>query len=201
MTGLPRLPGPCGPGPGNEPVEADTYQCSLGLGLQATVDSARRITHALGLRPYRVHLTWARRSSRQVYEVVRQIELMPVVVSPVDDLDWELTTAGRQATGDLVLSEVSPAQVTKDDLLGHLDGEPVGDGVEFWYEVTQRKRCPTDPEPSPGRYTPSGVPGYDAPGFQWVVRLTSQQNPRGPADQVQRDQTWTRSRWGTSVRR
>ena len=37
MTGLPRLPGPCGPGPGNEPVEADTYQCSLGLGLQATL--------------------------------------------------------------------------------------------------------------------------------------------------------------------
>lgn len=189
-----RGPRSCAPGPGNLPVADSAYLCSLGVQLQATVDSARRISHELGLRPYRVVLIWATRDARQRFQVVRELELMPVQVSPVDDLAWDLQTAGRQVNGDLILSEISPAQVSKEDLLGYLDGQPVPDGTEFWVEVTQRTVCAGDPEHEPGRYTPSGLPGLDGPGFQWVMRVTSQQNPRAAAGVADRDQTWSPAR-------
>jgi hypothetical protein len=159
------------------------YQCSLGVSLQRTVDGARRIAHQLGLRPYRVTLTWAKRDGRERYQVIHSIELTPVQVDAVEDVGWDLTIAGRQFQGSLVLSKVSPAQVTEYQLRGQWDTSATPDDVEFFYEITRIPRCSSDEPVYPQRYTPVGAPGLDPSGFQWIIQLAAQQNPRGPEGQ------------------
>lgn len=174
----------CEPGPWNDPVTDAQYQCSLGVRLQTTVDSARRISHQLGLRPYRVRLIWAQRDTRERFQVIDQIELTPVRVDAVEDVGYDLGIAGRQLVGDLVISQVSPAQVREYQLRGKMaDGQDPPDDVEFFYELERLPRCQQDAPIAPQRYTPIGKPGFDAPGYQWIVRLAAQQNPRGPEGQ------------------
>ena len=190
----------CQPGPGNAPITDRAYQCSLGVSLQRTVDSARRIVHQMGLQPYRVKLIWAKRDSRERYQVIQEIELVPVQVDAVEDLSLDLTMVGRQLTGNLVLSKVSPAQVTEYQLRGKLepDQDPPDD-VEFFYEVSRIPRCVTDPPVAPTRFTQSGKPGWDALGYQWIVQLVAQQNPRGPEGQLpDRDGAFRPQRAGPS---
>lgn len=179
------LASPCQPGPANTPITDRAYQCSLGVSLQTTVDSARRISHQLGLRPYRVRLIWAKRDSRERYQVIQEIELTPVQVSAVEDIGYDLTMVGRQLVGQLVLTQVSPAQVQEYQLRGKLSPtEDPPDDVEFFYEVQRIARCATDKLSSPARFTPTGKPALDSTGFQWVVELSAQQNPRGPEGQL-----------------
>lgn len=181
---------PCSPGPANTPVTDAQYRCSLGVSLQGTVDGARRVVHALGLRPYRVALVWAERGARERYRAIRELELTPVQVTPVEDLEYGLTQAGRQVDGTLVVSQISPAQVQEWELRGKVNGgEDPPDDVEFFWEITRHPRCPDD-RVRPGRYTPVGLPGYDGPGFQWVVTLAAQQNPRAPDGTPDRDQAF-----------
>ena len=187
-----RVDAACAPTPNNAPITDAQYQCSIGVELQCTLDGARRIYHELGLRPYRVTLNWARRNSRQRFEIFKQIELTPVRVDAIQNVNWSMSDVGRDESGDLVLSEVSPQQVNDNDLRGRLDGEAVEDpDVSFWYEISRIPRCPSDAKIEPGRYTAVGLPGFDGEGWQYLVRLRAQNNTRLPEDTDQRDRDGT----------
>jgi len=191
-------PGVCAPGPANVPITDEEYANSLGVCLQDAVDSARKIQHDLGLRPYRVRLVWWERDGRQRFtKIYRELELTPVQVSTFNDLDWELTEAGMQDQGDLLLSEISPVQVDQATLLGKIDGADPPPGVEFFYEVQQIGRCVGTPPINPGRFTPTAIPYLDGEQFQYFMVIGSQNHPRAAApgpDTPDRDNTFKPAR-------
>lgn len=199
LTGAVEAVGGCTTGPGNVPVSDVDYRSSFAVCAQPIVDEARRVVHELGLRPYRVFLTWIRRNARQRYtdaDVVRKIELMPVKVGPFDGVRWELSPVGMYDDGLVQLTQVSPSQVDDRTLLGKLDGDDPPPDVEFFYEVERIGRCP-DEDVQPGRYTPAAVPYLDAERFEYVVVLDTQQNARAKqanADTVDGDNTFKPAR-------
>ena len=156
----------CGPGPtadeqlpGNEPVSDEEYRCSLGVRLQGAIDRARRIPHALGFRPYRVFLVWQERERDREWRSVCEMELIPVRLMALDRVDLELSEVGLNPEGAIQLREISPAQVTEDDLRGFLNGEKWGSNTidrQFFYEVRLHERC--TPQDVPGRVFPAGGP-------------------------------------------
>lgn len=178
-TGLPvPAPGVCAPGPENVPNTDDDLVGSLGVCLQSAVDGARGIVHDLGLRGYRVWLVWRKRNRQQRAEEIRRVELFPVLVSSTAALDWESSASGMQASGDLVVTEISPAQVSGRELFGYIDDRARDPDVEFFYEIERRERCPTEPNTVPGRFTPASLPYYDAENFQYTITVTDQEGAR-----------------------
>lgn len=173
--------GVCSPGPGNEPVSDAEYARSLGVCLQDSLDQARRLQHELGLRAYRVKLVWVKRDRRQRYsETLREVELVPVNISSFTGIGWQANFLGMDNDqGELVLTEISPAQVDFDDLQGKWEGEDPPHDVRFFYEIQQLQRCEGGPPIKPGRYTPASLPAYLADDFQWTIVLTSQIVHRG----------------------
>lgn len=179
QTGQPvPAPGICGPGPENVPNTDGDLVGSLGVCLQTAVDGARGIVHDLGLRGYRVWLVWRKRDRKQRAEELRRVELFPVLVSSTAAIDWESSFSGMRASGDIVLTEISPAQVSGRELFGYIDDRTRDPDVEFFYEVERRERCPSDPNSVPGRFTPASLPYYDAENFQYVITLTDQEGAR-----------------------
>lgn len=170
----------CQPGPNNEPV-ADSSGRAPGYSpaAQAAVDLARRELHRVGQRGYRVFLVWQERERGGQYRELKRIELMPVRVQGVSDVDWTGDVSGMAREGSLELSEISLAQVSEHDLMGRLDQRDPEDGVEFFYEIVRYARC-ADDKPEPMRYTPAGLPEYDIADLQWVIQVQDQHNPRGP---------------------
>lgn len=177
-------PGPCGPTAANAPISDSAYQCSLGVSLQAQIDMARRQTHLLGLRPYRVSLVWQERNRiKGEWIEVHRIELMPVRVRTMEDLALEVGPAGNFFSGPLKLDEVSLQQVDEATLRGYRGGEPWAGGHserEFFYEVQMRRRCAGDPEPMRHRFTLGGAVHCDGESFEYVLRLVPQIVQRGP---------------------
>lgn len=186
----------CGPGPaaeeqlpGNEPVEDAAYRCSLGVSLQPALDRVRRIPHVLGLRPYRVFLVWQQRNRDRVWETVAEMEVVPVVLRALDSVDLSLSQVGLQPDGGISLSEISPSQVTEDDLRGFFDGKLWGADTidkQFFYEVRLHERCVSDPDN--GRILPAGTkrrrfiigsePYFDGSSHQFRVGLVDQEIAR-----------------------
>jgi hypothetical protein len=173
-------PGICAPGPGNEPITDAEYQGSSAVCLQATIDAARRQSHLLGFRPYRVKLVWVKRDNSQRFtQVLREIELVPVLISTLTGQAWQATTLGAdEGPGDLSISEISPAQVNDLDLLGKINGSDVDYDVDFFYEIQQIPRCAGD-NPRPYRFVPSSLPHYSAEDYQWAINVVAQNNARG----------------------
>lgn len=184
----------CKGGPGNAPVEST---CNLMKLIQPTIDMARRQNHVLGLRQYRCFLVWQRRNSRQRFEEIKRIELMPVMMETVTSsyttpVGLELGPAGLHAEGGLRLSEVSPAQVSEYDLLGKLDGRDLTRDEEFFYEVMHNPWCANDQQTRLQRYTLKGIPFHNAEKFCWEIELTDQELPRLPeGSRPDRDATHT----------
>lgn len=176
-------PGPCGPTSANAPIPDSALYCSPGVLLQPAIDAARRQVHLLGLRPYKVSLVWQRfdRARKDWIEDMR-IELMPVLVQTMEDVDLELGAAGQFFTGPLKLREISPQQVNESQLRGYRGGEAWANGHserEFFYEVQQRRRCAGDPEPMRHRFTNAGAIHLEAESFEYVVKLVPQIVQRG----------------------
>lgn len=180
----------CPRGPGveqnepNQPVEG--YGSSVLVGLQGAVDAARKISHTIGARPYRMFMVWQQRNREREFEQVRCLELLPVKVRALDVVDLELSQAGIAPDGAILIREVSPAQVTEDDLRGFLDGELWGHDNpdrEFFYELVLSERCE-----DPSRLVPSGTkrrrfalgtePFLDASRLQWRFGLVDQRIAR-----------------------
>ena len=172
---------PCGPGPGNVPITDCEYQNSPVVTALAAIDLARREAHRAGARPYRVRLVWEKRNARQKFERQREVELVPVLISdaaPIHAVNWDSTEWARRRNGDLLLTQISPRQVTEDELRGRLNGEPVPPGWRFFYEVERIPLCPTDVQTKRERYTPAGVPELVI--SEWVIRISVQDNNPGP---------------------
>lgn len=191
-TGLPE--GECA---GNEPAFPDvptgdpctdpgTFQETLGVEEQCAVDEARREGyHVTGLRPYRVFLVWRRRrrDTDGDHDVIKRLELIPVNVVALDSADLELTVVGLDAIGPLQLTQISPAQVSDNDLRGKLDGRNLNPTEEeFFYEI-RHEPFPGQIEPFRRRYILAAEPHHDAIGFQYVVSLRTQATQTGPNDE------------------
>ena len=176
--------------PANTPPPLTSLECTIGARLQAVVDRARRIPHALGYRPYRVRLVWQEQDSvTGKWLENASLELMPVNVDSVGSIDIIVSEAGQTPQGNLRLTGISPVQASGDTLLGFRDGEPWGnDRVdrEFFYEIQRIKSCEADQETRTFRLVPNGSPELDADSNQWVVRLTDQ---FGGRDRDLNDQT------------
>jgi hypothetical protein len=176
--------------PGNIPVTDAEYQCSFGVNFQPVLDSARRIVHAAGLRPYRVFLVWQQRNRQRIWEEVHRCELTPVRV--VNPEGIELTTAvwGEDIQGGYTLEEVSPAQVDQDTLHGYLNGTDWAEKSterEFFYEIMLHQRCPGAPlTPKRRRFIIAGEPYLNGQRFYWRVELLEQKvaRSRGGVDQT-----------------
>lgn len=170
-------PGICAPGSGNLPVADQFGMPPAAVQGQAAVDRARRELHVVGQRGYRVWLVWRVRERGGVYRELKRIELMPVKVDGISEVDWVGDSSGFRHDGGIRLTEVSLAQVSEHDLMGRLNRTDPEDGVEFFYEVCRYSRCPDD-APVPQRYTVAGLPEYDVQNYQWVVVLTDQHNSK-----------------------
>lgn len=168
--------------PENEPVSDESYQCGFGVSLQATVDRVNRITHELGLRPYRVFLVWQERNeqSRDFVEVYR-LELTPVRMVSLDSVDLQLSQAGLSADGGVALREISPRQVSEDTLRGWLNGQRWGHDDpdrEFFYEIVLHPRCSADPAQRRRRFIIGSEPHFEGAAFEFRVGLVDQEADR-----------------------
>lgn len=173
----------CGPGPGNVPVDDCTYQRSLGVRLQGTVDRARRISDRLGFSPYRVMLVWQERAPKRDWREVYRLELVPSKVLDMSAVARELGESGNYANGSIRVTEVSPAQVSEGMLRGQLPAGVQWGGDthdrEFFIEVQRAKRCATDAENPRHRFILGSEVHHDAEQFMFTFVLTAQQVPRG----------------------
>lgn len=171
----------CGATPGNNGAVL-SVQCSFGTSLAGIVDWAGRMKADMGLVPYRVFLVWEKRVDGEEYTEARRIELMPVELRGLNEVRIVLGSDGRAPDGQVLLVGVSPAQVTQDDLLGHVEGRAWdGDGERFFVETKLHERCAGRTKPQPWRWTIDGVPELrvgKAP-HGWMVRLTDQRVARG----------------------
>lgn len=177
---------PCGVdpcGPGQIPVTEAEYQCSLGVRLQPTIDRARRLSHRLGFRPYRVMLVYQERGRQREWREVYRLELMPCRVVAMDSVGRELGENGNYADGQMRLTEVSPQQVTEPMLRGQLPagvqwGADTHDR-ELFFEVQRMRRCRTDPENPRHRFVLGSEIHHDAEQMFFTFVLVAQQTPRG----------------------
>jgi hypothetical protein len=176
----------CGPVPEAGPCgDLGSYHDSLGVDLQCDIDDARREGyHTTGLRPYRVFLVWRKRQRDQppdrAFKVIKRVELVPVNLVALDTTDLELTSVGLDAIGGVSLTQISPGQVSDDDLRGKLDGRDLnGSEEEFFYEIVHRT-FPGQSTPPRRRYILAGEPHHDGEGFQYVVNLRTQAADLGP---------------------
>lgn len=179
------------PLPGNVPTSDAEYRCSLGVRLQPAVDRGRQVNHRLGLRPYRVFLVWQERGRNRDWTEKCRLELTPVRVLGLDGVDLELSEAGLQPEGGIKLREVSPSQVTEDDLRGFLGGSKWGADTidrEFFYELALHDRC-VDRTVGGGtkrrRFILGSEPFYDGPNFEFRVGLVDQEIARDRRDRDQ----------------
>lgn len=170
-------------------------RCSLLVARQSQIDQARLREHQLGLRPYRVQLVWQVQSqvtgkwSSAEVDGGRELELLPVLVRGIGNLDMIVEQSGRGDKGLVTLLEISTAQVDEGVLVGWRDGVDWAENNqqrEFFYEIwlddPRAGACPGDSSPTKRRrMIPAGAPELDAPNFQWKVRLTDQFGERSSA--------------------
>ena len=148
----------CGAGASNLPVV--NIACAPLIGLFGVQDMARRLKASLGGTPYRVFIVWERLADGgEEWVDARRVELMPVEVRGLNEVIIELTPSGSSFEGEVVLINVSPRQVTQDDLLGRMEGAAWdGDGCRFFYEIVQHQLCQGRAEPTRLRCVPKGHP-------------------------------------------
>jgi hypothetical protein len=136
-----------------------------------------------------VFLVWRRRrrdiAPDRPQRIIKRVELVPVNVVALDATDLELTAVGLDAIGGLTLTQISPRQVSDDDLRGKLDGRDLeGSEEEFFYEVLHRQ-LEGQADPPRRRYILASEPHRDGEGFQYVVNLKAQAENVGPNDEDQ----------------
>lgn len=167
--------------PGNQPVEGGEYRCSIGVTMQPVIDSARRLSHSLGFRPYRVYLVWQERQRDRTYREHCRAELMPVRVVTMDSVDLTAEVWGQDMSGGISLREISPQQVTEDILRGFIDNENWAEKSterEFFYEVVMQARCVGNEPKRRRRFIPVSEPFFKAGEFAFRITLTEQKVSR-----------------------
>jgi len=156
--------------------------CSIGVELQGVFDEVMHLKTELGFTPYRVWLVWEEQGDDSQYHDVKRVELQPVTVRPLGDIDLAVGPGGVQPEGAIVVENISPRQVSQDDLLGRLDGRTwSGDKQRFFFEVVVRDECKGKPAPTRWRFAPASPPtlSRSRKPIGYSIRLTSQMPSRG----------------------
>lgn len=177
------------------PQEART---SLAQRLAPIVDRVRqRVATRLGVRAYRVFLTWTRSGLSQDSErgdgyerLVHHVELLPAPrVTDLTAVNYRSWSVGTVPEGSVRVDRVSAYAYTEDVLRGLRipatpgDGQPLpnwyakgpggdqqfAENVDFFYEVVEDGRG--DQPPTRRRFRLMGDPWRDPGGAQWVIGL------------------------------
>lgn len=187
LSGLRDLTGTAGQGPcdqnapGQMPVTTAQYQCSFGVRVQPVIDRGRRLVHSLGLRPYRVFLVWAERQIDRTFRQHHICELMPVKLLTMDSVELTGSEWGENLIGGVALDDISPMQVTEDNLRGYLDGEDWASKSserEFYYEIQMHARCAGQLTPRRRRFRQATEPYFNGEQFKFQISLVEQEIPR-----------------------
>ncbi len=172
----------CGPDGANAPVLDEG--CTLVSDLLGVLDDVRHLETELGMTPYRAWLVWELRGPDGEFRDVRRIELQPVKVVGLREMNLDLSVGGMRPQGVIRIERVSPRQVNEDDLRGRMDGKPWDeDGQRFFVEIASRDLCGTDGRApvQPMRFAPAGPPELRTvkSPIGWSMSLIDQSMPRG----------------------
>jgi len=154
-------------------LDPSNIQKTLVASLTGCVDSIRDIYTCLGARTYTVSMIRTRWSGGSrgvgVEEVLEETMILPTPkISTLTALSTEQLSIGEEEIGAMQLSEVS-ARFTEDDLTGiSMDGTPIPNDQNFYYEVQFPQ---PDGSAKRRRYSPDSAPNYDPLKFQWELSL------------------------------
>lgn len=149
--------------------------------LGSVADDLRQVNVDLGGRPYRCFSIVVRWSGGEVGKgqasVISEVELTPTPHVDLRPMRSEMTAAGKKEKGYIKLTEISP-RFTEDDIRSVFHVQPVPVGHQGFIEVRHDAR---DGETVRRRYTVRGVPWRDIDNFQWVARLSDEEQGRDRA--------------------
>jgi hypothetical protein len=149
------------------------------------VDELRQLHTDLGMRPYRVFsvvLRWSGgEPGRGTAEVVSEREFLPTPLADLRPLTRVVTSGGVVERGGSRLSELSP-RYTEDDIKALFFVQPLPKGHQGFIEITVDARDGQSPR---RRFTVKSPPIRDASGWEWTVRLESEDEARTRAGEVQ----------------
>lgn len=162
---------------------------SLANRLAPTIDRIRQLSTNLGIRPYRVFLTWTRWTGEVRGEgeelLAKQVEILPTPkVDSLDRVSFSLFAAGTLPVGSIQVSEISAAAFTEDVLTGRavpvLGEDEVPPPYEFFYEVVEDGRG--DPDPVRNRFRLLTKPFRRAGKVDWTIMLEKEDADRDRDD-------------------
>lgn len=150
------------------------------------MDRVRQIATNLGIRPYRVFLTWTKWGGEEIGEgdetLVQRIELLPTPrVRSLDNITLAPFHAGILPEGSLRVDQISTTY-TLDQLMGRMQPvaheDHIPEPYDFFYEVVEDGRG--DPSPVRMRFRLFGTPHRLPDSVQWqlVLQRTSEDRTR-----------------------
>jgi hypothetical protein len=159
------------------PLGASEARGSLVHRLAHRADRLRQIATRLGLRPYRVFLTWTRWSSDErgvgSQKVVKRVEILPTPkVMSMDSINLNLHGGGLLPEGSVRVSKISCYEYDEALLKGTWDREgeqKIPEPYEFFYEIVEDGRSGCEEERK--RFRILAGPHRDAGGVQWELML------------------------------
>lgn len=162
--------------------DAGALPCEGGVSLVEDLadiaDDIRQLATDFGARPYRafsIIVSWdGGEVGKGDQRIESETEILPTPNVDISNIRYNVTTGGWTDDGFVKMYEVSP-RYTQDEIreLFYRDMESTEQSfIEI--RMDPRHGC----EPVRHRFVVSGLPFYDATGFQWVVTLKVQQEER-----------------------
>lgn len=159
------------------PLTENQAKNSLAAKFGRLADRVRNIGTRLGLRPYRVFLTWTKWTGPERGDgqesVVCRLEILPTpVVSDLSALRLNPFSGGRYPVGSVQVTEVStsfPLEYLTGEVVPDRPEDQVPEPYEFFYEVVEDGRSGAAPERK--RFNLASSPNLDAEGMQWTFNL------------------------------
>ena len=174
------------------PLTPDQAKRSLAQRLTRVADNSRQIAVRLGVRSYRVYLTWTKWTGSETGEghetIFKRVELLPTpLVKSLDNVSFSPFSAGVVPEGSLRLTGVSASRYNDEDLRGVSafgTALEVPEPYDFFYEVVEDGRGAKEPQRQ--RYQLLTQPMRDAESAQWTLMLE-----RASQDRTRRDKSPT----------
>jgi len=156
-------------------------------------DEMRQLLTDSGMRPYRVFAVVVEHSGgeegRGNARVVSEVELLPTPLVSQRGVRTKLGPGGKSDRGFATISEVS-TRYTEEQLQRSFHVKPITEGVEAFYEVRLDAR--DGKNAARRRYALRDVPELDQENFQWVLRVSPQDQKRSPSGELNKS---GRRRW------
>lgn len=151
---------------------------SLVEDLADVADDIRQLATDFGARPYRVFSIVVSWSGGEVgkgdQRIESETEVLPTPNVNISNIRYNVTTGGWTDDGYVKMYEVSP-RYTHDEIKA-LFYRDLENAEQSFVEIHMDPRHGCNPIRH--RFVVSGLPFYDATGFQWVVTLKVQQEER-----------------------